>query len=194
MRRTLMIAAILATVLTACAREPAAEGAASPAANPPPGLPAAALPTMTVTSETAALDIEAVAAEATHPDDLRSLLEESGFAGGVQRSFGGGRGAFSRVLARGLAFTDEHGAAAYLDWFEEFGGMELINAEPIAPSSMPAGVVAFRHLPDGCCHNDVPVFLAAWRRGSSVLYVTGAGRRANAEALVDVVRLYDEET
>ncbi|MGZ8578847.1 MAG: hypothetical protein ACXWWX_04870 [Actinomycetota bacterium] len=191
MRRTLMV---LAIVVTACASEPDVEGAPGLVGSPPPALPASALPTMTVTGETASIDVEAVAAESTHPDDLQGLLEESGFTGGVQRSFGGGRGAFARVLSRGLAFTDEEGAAAYLDWFEEYGGVELINAEPIAPASLPAGVVAFRHLPDGCCHNDVPVFLAAWRRGSSVLYVSGAGRRANAAAFVELVRVYDEET
>ncbi len=189
-----MIAVIVATALTSCASDLDVGAVPTRAGSPPPALPAAALPTMTVTGEMASIDAEVVAAEATHPDDLQALLEESGFAGGVQRSFGGGRGAFARVLARGLAFTDVEGATAYLDWFGELGGVELINADPIAPTNLPSGAVAFRHLPDGCCHNDVPVFMAAWRRGSSVLYVSGAGRRANAAALVDLVRVYDEET
>ena len=51
----------------------------------------------------------------------------------------------------------------------------------------------FRHEPDGCCHNDVPVYLAAWQRGSSVLYLHVGGRRANTRAFVELIASYDEE-
>jgi hypothetical protein len=51
----------------------------------------------------------------------------------------------------------------------------------------------FRHLPDGCCRNDVPVYLAAWQRGPSVLYLHVGGRRANTRAFVELIESYDRE-
>ena len=70
---------------------------------------------------------------------------------------------------------------------------EIITSERIAPAGVPDGVVVFRHLPDGCCHNDVPVFLAAWQRGESVLTLHAGGRRANVRAFVDLIAAYDRE-
>ena len=45
----------------------------------------------------------------------------------------------------------------------------------------------------GCCHNDVPVFLAAWQRGDSVLTLHAGGRRANLRAFVELIASYDRE-
>ena len=181
-------------VVVACAADlPTDRPAPAEGAEPVPMIPVDALPTLTLTSEDHALSAEELASESSHPDELLAVLEGSGFAGAAQRSFGGGRGSFARVVVRGLSFTAGDGAAEYLDWFADHGGSELITARRIAPDGLPASVVALRHLPDGCCHNDVPVFLAAWRRGSSVLYVTGAGKKATSGALVDLVRAYDAE-
>lgn len=139
------------------------------------------------------VDVDGLANEVVHPDDLRALLEGAGFAAGAQRSFGGGTGAFSRVLARALAFESEAGAAAFVRWFGDHAHEEIITAERISPAGVPDGVVVFSHEPDGCCHNDVPVYLAAWARGASVLYLHVGGRRANTRAFVELIASYDRE-
>lgn len=78
-------------------------------------------------------------------------------------------------------------------WFADHAPAGIITSERIDPADGPDGVVVFRHLPDGCCHNDVPVFLAARQRGSSVSYLRAGGRRANAPAFVELISAYDQE-
>ena len=136
---------------------------------------------------------DAIANEVVHPDALRPVLAQAGFSSGMQRSFQGGTGAFTRVQARSLAFESEEGADVYLDWFSTHAGEEIITAKRIEPEGLPAGAVVFEHQPDGCCHNDVPVYLAAWPRGSSVLSLHVGGQRANTEAFVDLVSSFDEQ-
>lgn len=192
-RIVLAVASVLvACVLVACAGSPTAVD--GPGSSPRPAtlvLPASALPRMT--SDASPVDVDRLANEVVHPDELRSLLGEAGFTAGAQRSFGAGTGAFSRVLARGLAFETEAGAAAFVTWFGDNAGEEVITAERISPADVPDGIVVFRHLPDGCCHNDVPVYLAAWQRGPSVLYLHVGGRRANTRAFVELIASYDRE-
>jgi hypothetical protein len=189
MRRIAVIVA-LALGLGAClggSPEGPTAGVAAPAV-----LRASSLPRMdSVASE---MDAEGIAAEVVHPDELIAVLDGAGFVRSRERSFTTGTGAFSRVIARGLAFETDAGAADYLAWFSERAGEEIVSAERIKLARLPAGVVVFRHLPNGCCHNDVPVFLAAWQRGSTVLTLHAGGRKANASAFVDLVSAYDEET
>ncbi len=192
MTRTVVVLAVASLVAAvSCRSEPQVEPGLAPSADPPPVLPAAALPRMT--SRAATVDVDGLVGEVVHPDDLRVLLEDAGFAAGAERSFGGGTGAFSRVLARALAFDTEAGAAAFVRWFGDHAHEEIITAERISPVGVPQGVVVFSHEPDGCCHNDVPVFLAAWQQGSSVLYLHVGGRRANTRAFVDLISSYDRE-
>jgi hypothetical protein len=143
-------------------------------------------------SDTTSVDADHIANEVTHPDDLRSVLDDAGFVRAAQRSFGGGRGAFSRVVARGLVFETDEGAAAFVRWFGDHAP-EIITSERIAPAGVPDDVVVFRHEPDGCCHNDVPVFLAAWQRDASVLSLHAGGRRADVRAFVELISSYDRE-
>ena len=186
------IVPVVAIVLIACAGSPTTDGAATSGADDPPlVLPASALPRMT--SNLMSVDVDRLANEVVHPDELRALLDEAGFSSAAQRSFGGGEGAFSRVLARGLTFETDAGAAAFVEWFGHNAHEEIISAERISPAVVQDGVVVFRHLPDGCCHNEVPVYLAAWQRGSSVLYLHVGGRRANTRAFVDLIARYDRE-
>jgi hypothetical protein len=176
-----------ALLLAACAVTPPVEPAGAPPR--PPVMPASALPRMT--SEVEAVDPDDFVNEVTDPDGLRSVLADAGFAAAMQRSFGGGTGAFSRVLARGLAFDDDQGAAAFVAWFGEHAPQEFITSERISPAGVPAEVAVFHHEPDGCCHNDVPAFLAAWQRGSSVLFLHAGGRRANVRAFVGLIESFD---
>ena len=191
MTRSAWAAVVVVLLVTACASDTVPRDA--PASGPPPAvLPASALPRMT--DDAGAVDVDRLANEVAHPDELRAVLAEAGFARAAQRSFGGGNGRpFSRVLSRGLTFQDAAGAAAFVTWFADHAPSEIITSERIDPEGAPDGVVVFRHLPDGCCHNDVPVFLAAWQRGPSVLYLHAGGRRANAPAFVELISTYDQE-
>jgi hypothetical protein len=190
MKHTAWAAAVV-LVVSACASD-AVPRDAPVSGPPPPLLPVSALSRMT--ADTSSVDVEQLAEEVTHPDELRAVLTDAGFGRAAQRSFGGGTGRpFSRVVSRGLAFGDDAGAAAFVAWFAEHAPAEIITSERITPDGAPDGVVVFRHLPDGCCHNDVPAFLAAWQRGSSVLYLHVGGRRANTRAFVDLISTYDQE-
>ena len=187
-----VLRASVAIVLVACADTSAPPPVpAAGDAGPPVVLPASALPRMT--SAASSIDVDGLVNEVTHPDELRAVLDESGFASAAQRSFGAGTGAFSRVLARGLTFETDDGAAAFVAWFEDNAAEEIITAERIVPHGVPDGVVVFRHRPDGCCHNDVPVYLAAWQRDSSVLVLHVGGRRTTTRAFVDLIASYDQE-
>jgi hypothetical protein len=190
MTRFVGVASILVLVITGCATRAEPRDASGTDALVPV-LPASALPRMTSVMTT--VDEDHLANEVTHPDEMRALLTDAGFLRAAQRSFGGGTGAFSRVLARALVFDGDAGASAFMTWFGDAAPEEIITAERIDPAGVPEGVVVFRHLPSGCCHNDVPVFLAAWQRGSSVLFLHVGGRRANARAFVELVSTYDRE-
>ena len=190
--RTVGVIALVACALVGCAGSPSGgDGPGSSVRPAPLVLPASALRRMT--SDASTVDADRLANEVVHPDALRAVLDEAGFTAGAQRSFGAGTGAFSRVLARGLAFETDAGAAAFVTWFGDNAGEEVITAERISPPDVPDGVIVFRHLPDGCCHNDVPVYLAAWQRGPSVLYLHVGGRRANTRAFVELIASYDRE-
>jgi hypothetical protein len=146
-----------------------------------------------MTSVASSIGEDELANEVVHPDELRGVLDDAGFVRAEQRSFGGGTGAFSRVLARGLSFETAAGAATFVAWLGAHAPEEIITSQRIYPKGVPDGAAVLRHEPDGCCHNDVPVYLAAWRRGSSVLFLHVGGPRANTRAFVELIRSYDEE-
>lgn len=157
----------------------------------PPVVSAATLAGMN--STTAHLDAAAVAAETIDPEELQGLLDDAGFSGGVERTFGGGTGAFSRVVARTLAFGTDAGARAYLAWLRDHVS-EIIGTTQVARASdLPEGALAVRHLPDGCCPKEVPVYLVAWQHGTLVLSVQASGQRARVGPIVSIVRAFETE-
>lgn len=185
------IVPIVAIVLVACGGPSTTDAPRASAADPPVVLPASALPRMT--SDVTSVDVDRLANEVVHPDELQALLDEAGFVSGAQRSFGGGTGAFSRVLSRGLVFETVEGATTFVEWLGDNASEEIVTAERISPALVPDGAVVFRHEPDGCCHNDVPAFLAAWQHGASVLFLHVGGPRANTRAFVELISSYDRE-
>jgi hypothetical protein len=187
-----LVLALALCAFTACGDEPApADGRSRAGDGRAIVLPPSALPGMT--SERSSVDVDRLTNEVVHSDELRDLLDEAGFASAEERSFGGGTGAFSRVLARGLTFDSSEGAASYVAWFAENAHEEILTSRRISPPGVASGVVVFRHRPDACCHNDVPAYMAAWRHGSSVLYLHVGGRRANTRTFVELIESYDRE-
>ena len=139
------------------------------------------------------LDATAVAGDAVDVAGLESLLEASGFATGTQRVFAqseGPRG--QRSLARVLAFADEDGAQAYLDWLQDHLG-EVIGAtaELLEPPELPG--VAFLALsePGDCCPKATNVFLVAWRRGATVVTLEVGGNGVRRAAVVELAATLD---
>ena len=96
-------------------------------------------------------------------------------------------------VARGLVFETEEGAAAFVAMVRRpRAPRRSSRRNAISPAGVPDGIVVFRHRPDGCCHNDVPVYLAAWQRGwSAVLSLHVGGRRANTRAFAELISSYD---
>ena len=158
----------------------------------PPAAPgAAAIPWMRSTEEP--VDAQLVASGALHPEDLATLLTEAGFRAGAERIFTARRGPFSRVEARSLAFGSSAGAGTYLSWLRGHASELIGQTEPVSASRLPAGVLFVRHLATGCCHEEVPVYLAAWQRGPLVLSVKASGRAADVSPVAAIVRTIDRD-
>ena len=155
----------------------------------PAAPPAAAVPWMRSTEET--VDAQLLASDALHPEELATLLESAAFGSGVERLFTARRGPFSRVEARSLAFGSAPGASTYLGWLRGHASELIGDAEPVAAPRLPDGVLFVRHLATGCCHEEVPVYLAAWQRGPLVLSVKASGRAADVSVVAAIVRSVD---
>jgi hypothetical protein len=144
-------------------------------------------------ASTGPIDAETLAADALAPEDLLHLIEDAGFADGVERSFGGARGPLDLVVARSLAFADDAGADAYLSWLHDHVSDILGSSEPLRAPGLPSGALFVRHLPDGCCPKEVPVFLTAWRRGNVVLFLKASGRAARPEPVTRLATAFDRQ-
>ena len=140
-------------------------------------LPAAALPRLD--SRVRSLDTSALAADALRPDELADLLAEAGYVAGREREFSGRTRTFKHVDARTLVFEREEGGERYLDWLSRHGRDLLGRAAPVRLSTPGKAGVALRLVPCGACKNELPTFLAGWRRGATVLSILAAGPGAN---------------
>jgi hypothetical protein len=183
---------LVLTASTACG-SPAAPVATTAATTftPPSAPPSDAVPWMRSTEDV--VDTQTLASDALHPPELATLLQAAGFDAGAERVFTARRGPFQRVVARSLAFGTPEGAESYLAWLRSHAS-ELIGAtEIVTARGLPAGVVFVRHLAGGCCHEEVPVYLAAWQRGPLVLSVKASGRAADVSPVAAIVRTVDRE-
>jgi hypothetical protein len=141
------------------------------------------------------LTIETLIDETSDPESLDAELRHTGFATGTRRTFTGSRGkrVYSRVVAQGLAFDSEAGAARYLEWLTEHANDVMGQTHALAFEGLPEGALFLEHLPDGCCPRETPAYLVAWRRRSFVLSVWALGPKARPGPLVPLVHAYDEE-
>lgn len=138
----------------------------------------------------ATLDGNTVALEMVHPDEAAATLEQAGLVGVTDRTLTGRLGVFSRVVVRGWSFATADGAASFVDWLQT-NANEMIGDHTTLDASAGPGVTVLLHSPSGCCHEEVPIYLAAWQRGPTVWTVWASGpriRTAPALALIDSIR------
>ncbi|HUF58345.1 MAG TPA: hypothetical protein VMR89_02520 [Actinomycetota bacterium] len=143
----------------------------------PPVLPADALPGMQ--SEVKAVDANALADDALDPGRLGRLLDEARFLSGRERTFTGPGERFSLAVTRVLVFESSDGAASYVGWLRDHPVDLLGTARALEPLELPGAPFLLVHTPGGCCPKDVPIYVSAWRRGRTVLFLRASGRRAD---------------
>lgn len=182
--RVLLTAALLLFGATACG----AEEATRPAN--PATLPAAALPELDSRART--LDAAALADDAFEPDALAALLSEGGYVTGREREFSGKATVFDHVVARTLVFESRNGADAYLGWVRGHGDEVLGRAAPAKVVPPGEGGVAFTLERCGTCKKELPTFLAAWRRDTTVMTLLAAGDGADAASFSALAHELDE--
>jgi hypothetical protein len=187
---SIAIVAFLAIIATGCSDAATVGGGASPAALPPftATIPAVSLERMheaeqTLTGEDATLD-------ATNPQAMQTLLDGAGFVGARERIYTGGRGAVSRVALRAWQFSSAHGAGSFLDWLRVNATHEVIGEAKAVDGPTP---VFFVHEPSGCCHEETPVYLSAWRHGDVVWTVQASGPRIQTPPVVALVHRFEQE-
>ncbi len=176
-------------LLAACGGAQASSSSAGPAIDVPP--PHLRVPGLSGTSSE--IVVEDVVKEASHPEAMQQILASSGFLAGADRTLTGGRGTFSRVVARRWQFATPAGATAFGGWVETQAA-ELIGAATVLHAGLPADVTLLLHEPTGCCHEEVPVYLAVWQRGHTVWTVRASGMRIHTAPVVALVRSITKET
>lgn len=171
---------VLVVTVAACARD---------AAPVPAGLPADALPGMK--SEVAVLGVGALARDALDPSGLEELLGEMGYVSGRQRTFSGPGERFSLAITRVLSFESALGAGRYVSWLRAHPEDLLGGARTLDPLDLPGSPFLMTHLPGGCCPKAVPIYLSAWQRGPTVLFLKASGRQADIAAFEDLAEELD---
>lgn len=181
-RRPLALLSLLLAV-AACGAEERPVGAT------PQALPAAALPELH--SRVRSLEKQALAADALRPEALADVLAEAGYIAGSEREFSGKTRTFDHVVARTLVFERDQGGQRYLDWLSRHGRDLLGRAVP-AHLQIPGEYgVALALVRCGGCRNELPTFLAGWRRGRTVRSLLAAGPGVNQERFADLAHEHD---
>jgi hypothetical protein len=134
-------------------------------------------------SATDVLGTDELVAEAIDGETLSELLADAGFRTAVQRSYAGGVGAIRHVEVVVVRFESIEGADRYLDWLDTHVTDLIGNADPAAPTGAPP-MSLHVHRPTGCCPEETPAALAAWRHGQDVVRVVISGPAADDAAAV----------
>jgi hypothetical protein len=154
-----------------------------------PVLPADALPGME--SEVASVDTTVLARDALHPTALDRLLHDAGFLSGRERTFSGPGERFSLAVTRVLVFESSDGAASYVGWLRDHPEDLLGTAQTLEPLELPGDPFLLVHTPGGCCPKAVPIYVSAWQRGSTVLFLRASGRRADPGSVQELAAELD---
>lgn len=158
----------------------------------PATLEAGALPGLE--SRVRALDEATLAQDSFEPAELERLLEDAGYVSGSEREFYGRTDTFDHVVARALRFESAEGAEAYLGWLAGHADEILGRVEPGAPLPLGESGLLFSLVPCWTCKKELATFLAAWRRGETVLSLLAAGRGASTDSLEQLGRGLDRVT
>ncbi len=185
------IVALVALVALALVAGAAACGGKSDA-DSPATLDASALPGLESRSRT--LDTGTLAQDSFGPTELAELLEDAGYVSGSEREFYGRTDTFDHVVARALRFASAEGAEAYLGWLAGHADEILGRVEPGAPLPLGESGLLFSLVPCGTCKKELATFLAAWRRGETVLSLLAAGPGASTDSLEQLGRELDRVT
>jgi hypothetical protein len=154
-------------------------------------MPSARLPGLHRSAAT--LDAAEAAADATHPDSMTAILTGAGFTGVQERTYtGAAHGPFARVVIRAWVFASVDGAGSFLDWVRVNASHELIG-EAAPTGEAPGGAVLMRHDVTGCCHEETPIYLAAWQRGPVVWTIRASGPRIRTAPVLSLVRSIEQE-
>jgi hypothetical protein len=173
-------ALLLTLILSACA------GNATPI---PPSLPAAALPGME--SEDSIIDAKTLAGDALDSEELTHLLDDAGFLAGRERTFSGPGQRFSLAVTRVLVFASSDGAASYVAWLRDHPEDLVGRAQRLEPLELPGEPFLLVHTPGGCCPKEVPIYLSAWQRGATVVFLRASGRQADPGAVQELAAELD---
>jgi hypothetical protein len=179
---------LLVLVAAGACNDTATVGAA-----PPPSMavsiPAISLGNMheadsTKTAEEASVD-------ATDSQAMLTILDGAGLLGVQERVYTGGRGSYSRVVVRAWEFSGTQGAGAFHDWLITNATHSVIGeAKPVVGAPVPA---LFVHEPSGCCHEETPIYLAAWQNGDVVWTVVASGPRIQTHPVIELVKTIEQE-
>ena len=177
----------LLVVLAAACSDAATVGAA-----PPPSV-SVSIPSLPVGNmhETDSTKTGAQASiDATDSQGMQTALDGAGLVGVQERVYTGGRGSYSRVVVRAWEFTTTDGASQFLSWLQANGTSGVISDAKTAdgPTS-----VFFIHEPSGCCHEETPIYLAAWQKGDVVWTVVASGPRIQTPPVVELVKKIEQE-
>ena len=166
-----------------------AVGCNSGVATAPPPLPPDALPG--AAGDAVRLDTAVIAGDAVDPEQLKGVLEDAGFEGGTQRAFSQTEGMRrQRSVARVLGFVDAQGAETYLGWLRDHVDEVIGTAELQDPPDLP-GVAFLAHSDPDCCPKASPVYLVAWRHGSTVLTLEVGGDGIDETTVADLAATLD---
>lgn len=171
-----MRVAALAVVLCGCS-------AAAVPALPPAALPGTAGPL-------GDLDAETVSADAVDPIELISVLDRAGFVAGRERRWTDEERSWEAV-ARVLAFETPSGAEAYLDWLRANVTDVIGRSRELPPFDMSSPGLLALHEPGGCCPKEGRIYLAAWRKGSTVLSIQVGGRNPQRRDVQELASALD---
>jgi hypothetical protein len=156
-------------------------------------MPSPRLPGLHRTPGTGVLSSEEASLDAEHPGPMQALLDGAGFLGATEETYSGSPSTFSRVVIRGWRFASADGAGAFLDWLRVNGTHELIG-EAVPMSSDALGSVSlFVHEPSGCCHEEVPIYLAAWQRGATVWTIRASGPHIHTPPVLALISKVEQE-
>ena len=141
----------------------------------------------------ATLDAVDAAEDATHPDSLTPVLSGAGLVAVRERAYTGAFGTFARVVIRAWVFGSADGAGTFYDWIRVNATHELIGEARALSTDAVGNASVWRHDVTGCCHEETPIYLAAWQRGHIVWTVRASGPRIHTAPALSLVRSIERE-